>query len=83
MMIIKTQHGPGFAVQVHIDSEPFLEVRHLLSNLNLQSLLPNESAEQENRFSKNALRKDPARAKFHGFCYTILRVGDAAAAAGF
>jgi hypothetical protein len=49
------KHGPDFAVQVHVDSEPFLGVRHLLCNLNLQSLLPNES-EQENRCSKNALQ---------------------------
>jgi hypothetical protein len=41
-------HGPDFAVWVYVDSEPFLGVRHLLCNPNLQSLLPNES-EQENR----------------------------------
>jgi len=56
MMIINIiKHGPDFAVQVHVESEPFLGVRRLLCNLNLQSPLPNES-EQENRCSKNALQ---------------------------
>ena len=66
MMIINIiKHGPDFAVQVHVESEPFLGVRRLLCNLNLQFLLPNES-EQENRRSKNALQLQHLQVKRSG-----------------
>ena len=101
MIISITKHGPDFAVQEHVDSEPFLGVRRLsltaaaaagacrlsrpareeggssiLCNLNLQSLLPNES-EEENRRSKNALHLQHLQVKrsgpglFHGFSVSL------------
>ena len=102
MMIINIiKHGPDFAVQVHVESEPFLGVRRLsltaaaaagacrlsrpargeggssiLCNLNLQSLLPNESQEENHR-SKNALHLHHLQVKrsgpglFHGFSVSL------------
>jgi hypothetical protein len=76
MIINIIKHGPDFTVQLHVESEPFLGARGLLCNLNLQSLLPNES-EQENRRSKNALQLQHLQVKrsgpglLHGFSVSL------------
>ncbi len=58
---------------------PFLGVCHLLCNLNLLSLLPNES-EQENRCSKKALQLQLLQVKRSGLGQKQFQIGDATVA---